>query len=245
MIVAPAVDVRGGRCVQLVGGDPTREAVSLDDPAAAARGWRDHGFETLHIVDLDAALGHGDNRDAIGRVFDEAPGDVQVGGGIRTDDDVTYWLERGASRVIVGTRAVNDPDWALRHAESYPGQIVVAADVRDGIVLRRGWTDASEWSLLDFLRRLEAAPFGGVLITDVGREGQLLGVDREWTRSVVERPTASDDRLRLLMSGGVADASDVHALADLGVDGVVIGMALYTGRINPNELQAFKGRFAT
>lgn len=245
MIVAPAVDVRGGRCVQLVGGDPSHEAVSLDDPVAAARGWRAHGFATLHVVDLDAALDHGDNRDAIERIFTEAPGDVQVGGGIRSDDDVAYWLERGASRVIVGTRAVNDPEWALGQAEAYPGQIIVAADVRDGTVLRRGWTDASEWTLLDFLQRLEAAPIGGVLITDVGREGQLVGVDQEWTRSLVERPAAGADRPRLLMSGGVADASDVRALADLGVDGVVIGMALYTGRIDPNELQAFKGGFPT
>lgn len=231
MIVSPAVDVRNGRCVQLVGGDPEREAVTLEDPVATAKQWRTQGFSTLHLVDLDAALGDGENSDVIERILAEAPGDAQVGGGIRSAADIERWLERGAQRVIVGTTAVEDPEWAARQAHAAPDRIIVAADVRDGRVLRRGWKETSDWLVHDFLEVLATAPFAGVLITDVSREGQLDGIDEPWIRSVVEAHP-----LRLWMSGGVSTGADVRTLADIGVHGVVIGMALYTGQIDATQV---------
>ncbi len=237
MIVAPAVDVRQGRCVQLVGGDPGHEAIALDDPVAAAQRWRECGFGTLHLVDLDAALAAGQNSQAIEQILTDVPGDAQVGGGIRTEADIDRWLSVGAARVIVGTSAVDDPEWAVRQAEARPGQLIVAADVKENRVLRRGWTDSSQWSVLDFLDVLSSAPLAGVLITDVGREGRLSGIDAPWIESVV----AAHQTLPLLMSGGVTSAKDVRDLAKMGVDGVVIGMALYTGRIDPTELEEFMG----
>lgn len=242
MIVMPAVDVRGGRCVQLVGGDPTREAVSLADPVAVAQRWRSLGFRSLHLVDLDAALEHGGNTSPIERILEEAPGDAQVGGGIRDEAAIDHWLERGARRVIVGTRAVDDPEWLARQAEARPGRLIVAADVRDGQVLRRGWTEASQWRLLDLLGVLSSVPVAGVLITDVGREGQLVGVDSEWVESVVAAcDTPERDPLRLWISGGVGSEHDIRTLSGLGVHGVVVGMALYTERISVNAIEEFMG----
>ena len=236
MIVAPAVDLRGGRCVQLVGGDPDQEAVALANPTAVARSWRERGFATLHLVDLDAALGHGSNAAQIRDILSNAPGDAQVGGGVRSEANIDTWLEAGAARVIVGTSAVNDPDWAIRQAEARPNRIVIAADVRDGQVLRRGWTEASDWPLEEFLGALSAAPVAGALITDVGREGRLEGMDNPWIEQVAESQT-----LDLWMSGGVTSIDDVRMLKRAGVHGVVIGMALYTGRIDPDEVRELSG----
>ena len=144
MIAVPAVDLRGGRCVQLVGGRPTDERVSLPDPAAVARRWSNMGFNSLHVVDLDAALDAGDNAGVVAEVLAASPADAQVGGGVRTQDRAETLLALGASRVVVGTRAVDDRAWLEELARACPGRVVVAADVRDGTVLRKGWTEASD-----------------------------------------------------------------------------------------------------
>lgn len=230
MIVAPAVDVRGGRCVQLVGGDPEQEAVSLTDPVAAARRWRELGFNTLHLVDLDAALGAGDNQEVLTRVLRDVPGDAQVGGGVRTEADVAAWLDAGADRVVVGTRAVDDPEWATELASRYPGHVVIAADVREDRVLRRGWQETSGWTLADFMNRLAAAPIAGFLVTDVGREGRLVGLDGVWLARVVERSPHP-----VWASGGVGTTNDLTIAKQHGAHGVVVGMALYTGAIEPED----------
>ena len=239
MIVAPAVDVRGGRCVQLIGGDPSQEAVSLADPVDAARSWRDQGFTTLHLVDLDAALGDGHNRDVFRTILRELGGDTQVGGGVRSEDDVRFWLEAGAARVIVGTRAVDDPGWAASLASEHPAQLVIAADVRDDQVLRRGWKETSPWVLSDFLARFKDVPLGGVLVTDVGREGQLVGLDPAWLERVV-----GATQHPVWASGGVESARDLGVARDTGAAGVVVGMALYTGRIDPAKLDLSNGNLS-
>jgi len=231
MIAAPAVDVRGGRCVQLVGGDPDQEAVTLADPVAAARSWRARGFGTLHLVDLDAALGDGSNRDMFARILSDVPGDAQIGGGVRSRADVEHWLAVGAARVIVGTRAVDDPDWASALAADFPGRIIVAADVRGEHVLRRGWKEVTNWSLEEFLGRFDEVELGGVLVTDVGREGRLVGLDPDFLTRIV-----GASRHPVWASGGVESAADIAAARTAGAHGVVIGMALYTGRIDPAEL---------
>lgn len=231
MIATPAVDLRGGRCVQLVGGRPEDERVSLPDPRAVARGWRERGFASLHVVDLDAALGDGDNRALIAEIAQEAEVDLQVGGGVRDEASIDTLLAAGVHRVVVGTRAVDDPDWLASVARAHPGRVMVAADVRDGIVLRKGWTEGSGLELARFLHGLAPLPLGGILCTDVGREGRLEGIDRD---GVAEALAAAPHPMWI--SGGVTTLDEIDFLADQGARGVVLGMALYTGALDAGHL---------
>ena len=237
----PAVDLKEGRCVQLVGGRPEEERVSLPDPVAVAKGWRNRGFRVLHVVDLDAALGTGDNLDLIDRIAREAPGELQVGGGIRDEGRARDLLEAGAQRVIVGTRAVDDPDWLAALAERHPGAVMVAADIRDGIVLRKGWTEASDLRILDFLEGLVHLPLAGVLCTDVGREGRVEGIHRAGVAEVLAGAPHP-----VWISGGVTTLDELRFLAEGGAAGAVLGMALYTDVLDRNRVASeFGGSAAT
>jgi phosphoribosylformimino-5-aminoimidazole carboxamide ribotide isomerase len=230
-LAVPAVDLRGGRCVQLVGGRPDAERVSLPDPVAVARRWRAQGFRALHVVDLDAALGGGDNLELVEAIAREAPGELQVGGGIRDDARADLLLAAGADRVVVGTRALDDPDWLAALAERHPGAVVVAADVRDGIVLRKGWTESSGLEVTDFLASLGALPLAGVLCTDVSREGRVEGIDR----TAAARVLAASPHA-VWISGGVTTTDELGFLASGGAAGAVLGMALYTGVLDPEAV---------
>ena len=231
MIAAPAVDLRGGRCVQLVGGRPTEERVSLPDPAAVALGWRRQGFRTLHVVDLDAALGTGENRAVVAEVLEAWSGTAQFGGGLKDDTAVEAALGAGATRVVVGTRAVDDPVWLAELTRTRPDRVMVAADVRGERVLRKGWREASPLALLDLLARLEGLPLAGVLCTDVAREGRMAGIDVEGAAR-----TVSGSRHPVWISGGISSLEDLEALEQAGAAGVVLGMALYTGALDPTEV---------
>lgn len=233
MIATPAVDLRGGRCVQLVGGRPEDERITLPDPVAVARDWYERGFRSLHVVDLDAALGSGDNRAILGELLTATDADVQVGGGVRDEEAVEALLAAGADRVVVGTRAVDDPEWLQRTAAAHPGRIVVAADMRDGTVLRKGWTEASGLTVARLLERLAPLPLGGVLCTDVGREGRMEGIDRPGAMAVV-----SGSVHPVWISGGIATMHDLKALEGAGAHGVVLGMALYSKRLDADAVAA-------
>lgn len=237
MIAIPAVDLLGGRCVQLVGGRPEEERVSLPNPLEVARGWRARGFGTLHIVDLDAALEQGDNLEIVTRIADEAPGDLQVGGGIRDDARAAALLQAGADRIIVGTRAVDDRAWLSELAARHPGQVIVAADVRDGWVLRRGWKEASGREVGAFLEELADFPLAGVLCTDVGREGKVEGVDRDGVAAVV-----AATKHPVWISGGVTTIDELRYLDEIGAEGAVLGMALYTGALDADAVAEEFGR---
>ncbi len=226
MIAVPAVDVRGGRCVQLVGGRPEDERVSLPDPAAVARRWWDEGFRTLHVVDLDAALGAGRNREAVRAVLEATSADVQVGGGIRDTETAEELLEEGADRIVVGTRALQDSKWLEGLSRSHPGRVVVAADVRDGRILTKGWTQASDLEVESFLPELGSFPLAGVLCTDVGREGRMTGVDRSAVRRVLDASP-----FPVWISGGIGSLEDLRTLKELGAHRAVLGMSLYTGAL--------------
>lgn len=231
MIAIPAVDLREGRCVQLVGGRPEEERVSLPDPVAVAKRWRAAGFSTLHVVDLDAALGRGDNLDMVARIARESPGNLQVGGGIRNEERAEVLLAEGVDRIIVGTRAVDDPDWLSQLARTHPGRVAVAADIRDGIVLRKGWTEGSGMEIETFLKTLTPLPLAGVLCTDVGREGRVEGIDRRGVEAVI---TASPHPVWI--SGGVTTVDELRFLRDRDAAGAVLGMALYTGALNADQV---------
>jgi phosphoribosylformimino-5-aminoimidazole carboxamide ribotide isomerase len=228
MIAYAAVDLRGGRVVQLVGGRPDDERVSLPDPAAVARTWVDHGFAALHVVDLDAALGSGDNSAAIADVI-EAAGHVpvQVGGGVRSLERAEALFDAGAHRVVAGTRAVQDRAWLEELADRWPGRVVVAADVLGDEVVVSGWTERAGIAATEFLAGLAGLHLGAVLVTDVSREGRMSGADAgRFARLALHSPHP------LLASGGVAGAADLVALEGAGAAGVVLGMALYTGALD-------------
>lgn len=239
MIATPAVDIRGGRCVQLVGGRPEEERVSLPDPAVVARQWHQMGFSTLHLVDLDAALASGDNLPLLRTLVTSTPAVTQVGGGIRNDARADLLLEAGADRVVVGTRALEDPDWLSALVHRQPGRVMVAADTRDGYVLTKGWTEQSRLSITDFLQRLEDLPLAGVLTTDVGQEGRLQGMNRQ----AVER-TLKWRAHPIWISGGVTSEDDLAWLEEHGAAGAVMGMALYTGTLNAPSVAARWGGLA-
>jgi phosphoribosylformimino-5-aminoimidazole carboxamide ribotide isomerase len=227
VIAYAAIDLRGGRVVQLVGGRVEDERVSLPDPVAVAQQWEDAGFRALHVVDLDAALGTGDNRKHIEAIIRAAAVPVQVGGGARDDGAVAALLDAGAQRVIVGTRAVEDAEWRASVAARHPGRIIVAADVRDDRIVTRGWQSATSLTGAAFVASLSVEPLAGVLVTDVSREGQMLGVDAPLFQQLA-RATPHP----LIAAGGIRDVRDLHALAAAGVQGAVLGMALYRGALD-------------
>jgi phosphoribosylformimino-5-aminoimidazole carboxamide ribotide isomerase len=231
MRAIPAIDLREGACVQLVGGEYAAERVRIDDVTGVCRKWKAAGLVWQHVVDLDAATGRGDNRKVIELLAKESGVSLQVGGGVRDDAAVESLLGLGVKRVVVGTRAVEDAAWLERNALRFPGHLVVAADVRGEEVVTRGWAASSGLSLSVFLERIEALPLAGVLVTAVHVEGQLKGVDSQ----LMER-AASLTRWPLIASGGVTTMEDLRALAKAGAAAAVIGMALYTGRLDPLAL---------
>lgn len=231
MIAIPAVDLREGACVQLVGGAYEDERVRLADPVGVARGWAQAGFRRLHLVDLDAATGRGSNDTILREIAGEPCLDVQVGGGVRSEADIRRLLDAGARRVVVGTRALEEPEWLATVAERFPHRIVVAADVRDGQVVTRGWQRMLQRSALDVIAELDELPVAGVLVTAVHCEGRLAGTDLDLMASVADR-----SRAPVCASGGIATMDDLRALSRSGVAGAIIGMALYTGALDPRAV---------
>jgi phosphoribosylformimino-5-aminoimidazole carboxamide ribotide isomerase len=228
VIAIPAVDLRDGACVQLVGGSYQQERVRLDNPVEVARSWERFGFNRLHVVDLDAATGRGSNLGIVRSLLSEASVPVQVGGGVRSGEFVEELLEAGAHRVVVGTRALEETEWLAELAARHPGEIVVACDVRERRVTTRGWTRTLPVDILDAIDELNGLPLGGLLVTAVHREGQLQGTDLPLMEDVAEA-----SHVPVFASGGVSSMQDLRALEHRGIAGVVIGMALYTGMLDP------------
>lgn len=227
MIAIPAIDLRDGACVQLVGGSYADERVRLPDPLAVARQWTDEGFTRLHVVDLDAATGAGSNFPLIESLLADTTGEIQVGGGIRSTEQIEQLFEAGADRIVVGTRAIEEPEWLAQVASLYPGLLVVAADVRERRVVTRGWARTLPFDILDLVEELNGHPLGGLLVTAVHLEGQMRGTDLALMEDVAEA-----SRFPVIASGGIATVADLRALEHRGMAGAVIGMALYTGALD-------------
>lgn len=223
MLAIPAIDLRDGHCVQLVGGDYAKEAVRLDDPVRIAQRWVAAGFSRLHLVDLDAATGRGSNRELLREIITRAGVPAQVGGGVRDGEAIRTLLEDGADRVVVGTRGVEDPEWLARQAEAAPGRIVLAADVKERTVVTRGWAKETKREIVEFIRELEDLPLAGLLVTAVHKEGKMQGTDLALMADVVDAAPWP-----VIASGGVGSLQDLRSLEDRGVAAVVLGMALYT-----------------
>jgi phosphoribosylformimino-5-aminoimidazole carboxamide ribotide isomerase len=227
--VIPCVDVQGGVAVRLTEGDPDRATTYYPDPAVAARHWLDLGARELHLVDLDAALSRGDNRAAITAAAAEAArvgARVEVGGGIRSYEAAAAWLTR-VDRVVLGTAAVADPALVTRLLEDFgPERIVVSVDARDGFVALRGWRETSAVAATDLAARMADLGVRQLIYTDVARDGTLQGV--EPTGAMRLRAAFPH---RLLAGGGVARDADLDLYEALGLDGAIVGRALYEGTI--------------
>ncbi len=231
MIAIPAVDLRDGACVQLVGGEFANEKVRLPNPPSVARDWLNQGFQRLHVVDLDAALGRGNNMKVVREILHESTVPVQVGGGIRTEDQIERLLDDGATYVVVGTRAIEEESWLEEMAGKFPHQLIVAADVRERNIVTRGWTKMLPRNVVHFVEELSALPLAGLLVTAVHKEGQLGGTDLPLMEDVAEA-----SRWPVFASGGVSSMDDLRALEHRGLAGAVLGMALYTGAIDARHV---------
>lgn len=231
MLVIPAVDLREGKCVQLVGGSYQDERIRFDNPLEIAHGWVRLGFQRLHVVDLDAATGRGRNTEIVHEILHDVDADIQVGGGVRQGEEIERLLGAGAAWVVVGTRALEEPSWLEGMAEAFPGQLIVAADVQRRRIVTRGWSQVLARDVLSVIEELNELPLAGVLVTAVHREGRLAGTDLFLMEDVAERSAHP-----VIASGGIATMNDLRQLAECGVAAAVIGMALYTGALDPRVL---------
>lgn len=228
MIVIPAIDLRGGRCVRLVQGDYARETVFSDDPVTVARGWQEAGATMLHVVDLDGARdGLPSQRDVIAAIVNALCIPVQVGGGIRSVEHAAALLDSGVARVVLGTAAIEQPqliDALLRRYDA--GRIVVGVDARGGMVATRGWTETSDVSAEALVDDVRARGIRRIVYTDIERDGTLVSPNIEAIERIARRGLA------VVASGGVARREHLDMLAAIpGVDEAIVGRALYTGDI--------------
>ena len=230
-IVFPAIDLRGGKCVRLKQGDFGRSKEYDADPVGRAREWERRGARAIHVVDLDGAKeGQPAQLDLIRRITSAIDVPVQVGGGIRTLEDLRAVISAGAGSVVVGTAAVGDRDLRRRAVEEVGEALVVAVDARDGMVATHGWRASSGIGVLDLAQELTADSVSSVLYTDIGRDGMDAGAALEETAAVA-------DTIPTIASGGVRGVEDIRDLSGIsGVVGVVVGTALYEGRVTLEEL---------
>ncbi|MBQ2485665.1 MAG: 1-(5-phosphoribosyl)-5-[Candidatus Methanomethylophilus sp.] len=228
MIVIPAVDVLDHKVVQLVGGMPGSQQVVLEDPFEVAMDWVAKGAPYLHLVDLDAAFGKEDNSDVFCRIIREAGVPVEVGGGIRTEEQIAKYVKAGAERIVVGTKAVTDTEWLKEMANKFPNKLMLGLDMKDGKIAIKGWQESAPIALEQMFRILETVPVVAVLHTDINVDGQQGGINRER----VDR-FCKDCPVTVIISGGVTTEEDAKAAAKSGAGGVVVGMALYKGTMKP------------
>ena len=234
--ILPAIDLRGGRCVRLFQGDYARETVHSDDPAAMARRWADAGARRLHVVDLDGSrMGKPQNLPVIRQIAAAVPVPVELGGGIRDRADVLAAFEAGVERVILGTAiATGDRTATDALLAEFGGRIVVGVDARDGRVAVQGWTETTELDPVTLAQELQSRGAQRLIHTDIGVDCTLTGPNLDGIRRMVEALS-----IPVIAAGGVSSADDVRRLAELeplGLEGVIIGQALYTGAVRLEEL---------
>ncbi len=237
MILFPAIDLKDGQCVRLKLGDMNQATVFSDSPATQARSFQDQGFEYLHVVDLNGAFaGQSVNGAAVEAILKAVDFPVQLGGGIRTLAHVEAWLDKGLSRVILGTVAVRDPELVRAAAKAFPGQVAVGIDARGGKVAVEGWAETSELSAIELGQRFEGAGVAAIIYTDIDRDGILAGINWEATLDL-----ARSVAIPVIASGGLASMDDIRRMTmpdAQELEGAISGRALYDGRIDSREALA-------
>lgn len=230
MRIIPAVDVMDHQVVQLVGGVPGSQQIVMPDPLSVAEMWVSRGAGYLHLVDLDAAFGKEGNIPIFERIIRECGVPAEVGGGIRSTDTVDELVSAGADRVVVGTKAVKEPDWLAEIADRHPGRIVLSLDTKGGRIAVKGWQESAQRTVGEMFDIIRDLPLAGVLNTNVDVEGQRKGIDEAQARSFI-----SGCPCPVIASGGVTSRRDAEILSDAGAEGAVVGLALYTDVIRPWE----------
>lgn len=231
MIIFPAVDIRGGKAVRLVEGDFAHETVFANDPVEPALRWASAGATHLHVVDLDGARdGDGANLDTIKRIRSAFRGFMQVGGGVRSVEQAARLMDLGIDRIVIGSIIVSNPEQTNLIAESWPDQVAAGLDARDGKLAVRGWTEQSEVDAYETAERLAATGISTVVFTDIARDGTLAGPNLAALQRMVAVPGLS-----VIASGGVGTLDDLSEIAKTGSAGVIIGRALYDGRVDLME----------
>jgi phosphoribosylformimino-5-aminoimidazole carboxamide ribotide isomerase len=234
MQIYPAIDLRGGQCVRLRQGDYEQETVFGADPAAMACRWVADGATYLHLVDLDGAReGRPINGPSIRAIVQESGVPCQLGGGLRTREHVAEALAWGVERVIIGTRALQSPDWLEQMCRDFPGKIVLGIDARGGRVATQGWLEVSEMAALDLARTLARLPLAAIVYTDISRDGMMQGANVEAMAEMTAAVT-----IPVIASGGVTSLDDVRRLAVAGLAGCIVGRALYEGQLQLREIAA-------
>ena len=231
MQVIPAIDLRGGKCVRLKQGDYGQETVFGDDPAAMAERWAGEGAERIHLVDLDGAReGRPMNVAAVRAILDRVAVPCQLGGGVRDERTIATWLDAGLAHVIIGTQALKDPSWFEEMAKRYPDRLILGLDAKNGQVATEGWLDVSTVAAEELARRFDHLPLGGLVYTDISRDGMLAGPNVEATVAL-----ARALRTPVIASGGVSRLEDLAALAGTPVAACIVGVALYAHRFTLPE----------
>jgi phosphoribosylformimino-5-aminoimidazole carboxamide ribotide isomerase len=235
MLIFPAIDLRGGQCVRLRQGDYAQETVFGADPVAMARRWVRQGAVWLHLVDLDGARqGQPVNGDVIQQIVQATAVPCQLGGGLRSEEHLAEALSWGVERVILGTRALQDPAWCEQMANAFPGQVALGIDARNGLVATEGWVNVSTRTALDLGRHCAAWPLAALIYTDISKDGMLEGPNVEATAELADAVAP----LPVIASGGVTSLDDVARLARRRLAGCIIGRALYEDRISLPEVLA-------
>jgi len=237
VILFPAIDLKGGEAVRLKLGDMAQATVFNTDPAAQARIFESQGFQYLHVVDLDGAFaGESRNGAAVERILAAVKMPVQLGGGIRTLAHIEGWLQKGLSRVILGTVALRDPELVKTAARQFPGKVAVGIDARGGKVAVEGWAETSELDVIEMARRFEGAGVAAIIYTDIDRDGVLAGINWAGTLALARAVT-----IPVIASGGLASMDDIERLSRPEcqiLEGAISGRALYDGRIDPAKALA-------
>ena len=231
MLIIPAIDLKGGKCVRLTQGKKDAETIFSDDPVDVAKSWEDQGAEYLHLVDLDGAFeGVPKNLTIVEQIIKQIKVPIEFGGGLRTTQSIKTLLDLGADRVIIGTKAIDSPSWVDELCTMFPGRIAVGIDARNGKVAVKGWTSICEWTAVEFAREIEKASPCAIIFTDISKDGMLQGPN---ISSLKELLTAV--KTQIIASGGISSLKDIEELSRLPIAGMIIGKALYTGHIKLSE----------
>lgn len=231
MRIYPAIDIKDGQCVRLFKGQFSDVTVYGDSPAEMAKKWEAMGGEYIHVVDLDGALrGHGVNAEKIREICNSVKVPVQTGGGIRTMEDIRSKLECGIDRVIIGTRAVSDSEFVKRAVDKYGEKIVIGIDAKDGMVAVEGWEKTSDFTAVEFAEKMVSIGVKTIVYTDIATDGTLAGPNVSAMAEMVRAVRAD-----IIASGGVGSLEHIKALVPTGVEGVIVGKALYTDKVNLTE----------
>lgn len=233
MIVYPAIDLKGGQCVRLTRGAMESATVYNPNPSSQAKSFKESGFSWIHVVDLDGAFeGASQNTKSISSIVNAVDIPVQLGGGIRTLEDVEHWINVGVARVILGTAAARDPDMLIAACKAYPDKIAVGIDARDGLVALQGWAQQSSIKALDLAKAAQNAGACAIIHTDIDRDGTGKGLNIFATAQLAE----SVPNMHVIASGGVGGASDLKAVAESkAISGVIVGKALYNGSLTHEQ----------